>query len=136
MYSYQLVSFQKKNIKDLTNGALVTIALFFFNSPNIMCHMCAKRILNLNFNLAVIWTKYKFFTSSVASSICQEGQSERTFPNFCFFFPIFPAFFPLFPDFWQIFRCQGWHSALPCTPSGYATDFYGNAPNFTHSQKS
>ena len=52
--------------------------------------------------------------SSVASPICQEGQSERTFP----IFPLFPDFFPsfstfpwfspsLFPIFGFFFRCQG-----------------------------
>ena len=64
--------------------------------------------------------------SSVASPICQEGQSERTFPNFASssrfsaFFPWFPLFFPIL----AIFRCQRWHSAgscPPCTPSGDAT---------------
>ena len=57
--------------------------------------------------------------SSIASPICQEGQSERTFPIFAFssrFFLFFPDFFPLFPDFWQIFHCQGWHSAPPPPP--------------------
>ena len=48
--------------------------------------------------------------SSVASPICQEGQSERTFPIFPLF-PDFPIFFPLFPDFLPLFgiffRCQG-----------------------------
>ena len=46
------------------------------------------------------------------------------FPNFSSFFPIFPEFFPIFltfPNFWQFFHCQGWHSAPPCHPSGYAT---------------
>ena len=46
-------------------------------------------------------------SSSVARPICQEGQSEKTFPIFAFpsrFF-LFSWFFPLFPDFWQIFRC-------------------------------
>ena len=36
---------------------------------------------------------------SVASPICQEGQSERIFP----IFPLFPDFFPLFPDFLPLF---------------------------------
>ena len=59
-------------------------------------------------------------TYSVASPICQEGQSERTFPILAFFFPVFPLFldffpdfsslfpdfFPIFPDLWQFFRCQ------------------------------
>ena len=64
--------------------------------------------------------------SSVASPICQEGQSERNFPSFAFsfrfflFFPyfpwIFPDFFLIFPDFWQYFCCQGWHSAPLATP--------------------
>ena len=72
-------------------------------------------------------------TSSVASPICQEGQSERTFlifaflpnfflffPNFLSFFPIFPDFPLFFPDFWLIFCCQGWHSA-PLDPPPMAT---------------
>ena len=57
--------------------------------------------------------------SSVASPICQEGQSETTFPIFAFssrFFLFFPEFFPSFPNFWQVFRCQGWHSASPLPP--------------------
>ena len=77
-----------------------------------------------------VWTDEE--GSSVASPICQEGQSERNFPIFAFssrfilffliFFLIFPRFFPLFSDLGQIFRCQGWHSAPPrCHPSGYAT---------------
>ena len=37
--------------------------------------------------------------SSVASPICQEGQSERTFP----IFPFSSRFFLFFPDFSQIF---------------------------------
>ena len=57
-------------------------------------------------------------TSSVASPICQEGQSERTFPifafssrfssffpDFCLFFPIFlffPRFFPIFGKFFAV----------------------------------
>ena len=51
--------------------------------------------------------------SSVASSICQEGQSERTFPIFAFsswFFLFFP------PRFLAFFRCQGWHPAPVATP--------------------
>ena len=61
--------------------------------------------------------------SSVASPICQEGQSERTFPIFPIFpdfFPLFPDFLPLFSNFWQFFRCQEGHSA-PNPPSGHAT---------------
>ena len=63
-------------------------------------------------------------SSRVASSICQEGQSERTFPILAFssrffllflifldFSSLFPDFFSLLPDFWQFFRCQGGHSA-------------------------
>ena len=65
-----------------------------------------------------IWYSYVKISSSVASPICQEGQSERIFPIFAFFFLIFPLFsdslfFPIspppspFPDFWQFFRCRG-----------------------------
>ena len=43
--------------------------------------------------------EFRGMSSSVASPICQEGQSERTFPIFAFsswFFLIFPLFFPNF----------------------------------------
>ena len=59
-----------------------------------------------------------FPTSSVASPICQEGQSERTFPilpflhDFSSFSLIFPDCFPLPPP------------PPPRTPSGYATVSY------------
>ena len=66
--------------------------------------------------------------SSIASPICQEGQSEKTFP----IFPLFLNFFPLFSNFswfspsfsWFLaifFCCQG-GTLPPLTPSGYATD--------------
>ena len=41
--------------------------------------------------------------SSVASPICQEGQSERTF----LIFPFLPDIFPLFPDFSLFFLIFG-----------------------------
>ena len=44
-----------------------------------------------------------------SSPICQEGQSERTFPIFAF-----SSRFFLFPDFWLIFRW--WHSRPPVPP--------------------
>ena len=70
------------------------------------------------------WVPFAIMTfSSIARLVCQEGQSERTFPIFAFssrFFLFFPDFFPLFPNFWQIFLCQGWSSAP--VPPGYATD--------------
>ena len=46
--------------------------------------------------------------SSVASPICQDGQSERTFLIFAFssrfssFFPDFPLFFPIFDNFFAV----------------------------------
>ena len=55
-----------------------------------------------------------FWSSSVASPICRRGKVKeisRFFPDFSWFFS----------DFWQLFRCQGWHSAPPCHPSGYST---------------
>ena len=53
----------------------------------------APQVFNLN------WAhQLNEMVCSVASPICQEGQSERTFPNFPLFL-IFPLFFPLFPDF-------------------------------------
>ena len=69
--------------------------------------------------------------SSVASPICQEGQSERNFLIFAFssrffliffwFFLIFSRFFLIFSRVLAIFCCQWWHSAPPpCHPGGYA----------------
>ena len=58
--------------------------------------------------------------SSVASPICQEGQSERTFLIFAFssrFFLFFPLFFPILGKF---FAVRG-GTLPPLTPSGYAT---------------
>ena len=58
--------------------------------------------------------------SSIASPICQEGQSERNFPIFDFssrfflFFVIFPEFFLIFPDFWHFFAVRG--GTLPPLP--------------------
>ena len=61
--------------------------------------------------------------SSIASPICQEGQSERTFPilaffpdfsSFPWFFPDFSSLFPDFPSFSQfltIFSLSRGHSA-------------------------
>ena len=66
-------------------------------------------------------------SSSVASPICQEGQSEWTFPilpflpNFSFFsqfFPDFLLFFPIFGNF-SLSRGALWP---PCPYTGYATE--------------
>ena len=52
--------------------------------------------------------EYSVTHSSVASPICREGQSEKTFPIFCLFFPISPPFpgfswfFPIFSNFFAI----------------------------------
>ena len=51
--------------------------------------------LELQFRLYL----YLCHTSSVASPICQEGQSEKNLPDFCLFFPIFPLFSWFFPSF-------------------------------------
>ena len=72
-------------------------------------------------------------TSSVASPICQEGQSERTFPilafssRFSLFFSIFtrfsslfPSFSLLFPIFDNFFAVKG-GTLPPCPYTGYAT---------------
>ena len=72
--------------------------------------------LILNFSWGVrgmgrsIWERIKLgpLISSVASPVCQEGQSERNF------LPFSSRFFLFFPDFcWFLafFCCQGWHSA-------------------------
>ena len=67
-----------------------------------------------------------FWISSIASPICQEGQSERTFPIFAFyslfflFFLIFPSFFlifSLFPDFWHILMSRGALGQEGATPT-------------------
>ena len=64
--------------------------------------------------------------SSVASPICQEGQSERTFPILAFsrfssFLPDFPLFFPIFGKFFAVrgATLPPW----PPIPSGYATAY-------------
>ena len=65
--------------------------------------------------------------SSVASPICQEAQSEKSFPIVAFssrFVLFFPDFSWFFSRFLANFHCQGWHSAPPCHPSGYATGGY------------
>ena len=76
--------------------------------------------------------------SSVASRICQEGQSERTFPilasfpRFFLFSPIFSSFSQFFflfflssPDFFPIFdnffTVKG-GTLPPCPYTGYATE--------------
>ena len=53
--------------------------------------------------------------SSVASPICQEGQSERIFP-ICPLFPNFSLFFPVFcPIFDEVFDVEG-GTLSPLTP--------------------
>ena len=103
---------------------------------------------------STIWSKLDSFLSkmvywwvgncsSVASPICQEGQSEITFPILAFssrFFPIFPLFFPIFRDFpsfsrfLTLFRCQG--GTLPLAPllatplGNWAKNWYRESPIF------
>ena len=52
---------------------------------------------------------HRVFGSSVASSICQEGQSEKTpdFSSFPRFRPAFSLFSPSFSQFLATFCCQG-----------------------------
>ena len=69
--------------------------------------------------LQVFASRVQSLLSSVASPICQEGQSERNFPIFAFS----SRFFPSFPRFLANVCCQGLHSAPPYHPSGYATEF-------------
>ena len=75
--------------------------------------------------------------SSVASPVCQEGQSERSFPIFAFssrFFLVSPIFAfssrfflvsPICPDFsplfGKFFAVRDGTLPPPLTPSGYAT---------------
>ena len=90
------------------------ICIFFYSEVDILCCSCDELYEEIIDCLAA---PVSDIYSSVASPICQEGQSERTFPFFPFIPdlsspppPIFPDFFPLFPEFWKNFCCQGWHS--------------------------
>ena len=68
--------------------------------------------------------------SSVESPVCQEGQSERTFPIFAFSsrfflsFPIFPDFFPSFSRYLANFSLSG-VALCPLDPP-VATPLYNN----------
>ena len=62
--------------------------------------------------------------SSVASSICQEGQSERNFPISAFlpdFSSVFSRFFLIFSLFFPNFGKFLLSGVALCHPSGYAT---------------
>ena len=64
-------------------------------------------------------------SSSVASSICQEGQSERTFPTFTFssqFFLFFPDFSLFFPIFGKFFAVRGGTLPSLMPQCGYTTE--------------
>ena len=75
-------------------------------------------------------TKRGIGSSSLASPSCREGQSERTFPIFAFFFPIFPLFsqfFLIIPLFYLIlgkFFAVSDGTLPPWSPSGYATEYW------------
>ena len=68
-------------------------------------HQCTLSMRN-HYQLTSNDTTQVQYFSSVASPICQEGQSERTFPilalsSWFFLFSIFSRFFLSFPDFSQ-----------------------------------
>ena len=91
-------------MKNLSVTKDVVIFCVFFHSSSSIDH----------------WT-FCFSFSSVARSICQEGQSERNLTIFAFsswFFPNFSWFSPdfswFFPDFWQFFAVRG--GTLPPLP--------------------
>ena len=67
-----------------------------------------------------IVTCKKALNRSVASPICQEGQSERTFPIIPLF-PSFSCFFPIFSLFSLIFFKFFSQGGTVWTPCGYAT---------------
>ena len=109
--------------------------LYMFQSVLLHCILIGQKIFwviyqiieNIGLHMQVWYTcSHSIRTlllSRVASPICQEGQSERTFPIFALssqFFLFFPQFFlifsPLFPNFCKFFPCQGWHSAPLCPP--------------------
>ena len=61
--------------------------------------------------------------SSIASPICQEGQSERNLPIFAFSSPFFLFFSWFFSDFWQIFTVRG--GTLPSLPPQWLRHCFG-----------
>ena len=77
-------------------------------------------------------------TSTVASPICQEGQSERTFPICSLFFPIFsffPTFSSLFSNFGHFFFFAVREDTLPHLDPVVATPLnvmilWGTSPVF------
>ena len=82
-------------------------------SWNFLLNVALKNPIHLSRNVKMYFVNMTSDQySSVASLLCQEGQSERTFLSFAFssrfffFFPIFPSFpdlFPLIPDFFLLF---------------------------------
>ena len=80
-----------------------SIDFFFFS-----CHSFCRRLVGYQrIKNGEQWLpSAPCVTSSANNPIYQEGQSERTFPNFALSsgFSLFSWFSPLFPDFWQILR--------------------------------
>ena len=85
---------------------MYNFSLCYFNGKNLGAHFessCRKREQKFSRVGAVPF-------SSIASPICQEGQSERNFQIFTFssrFFVIFPRFFLIFFRFPAIFSLSG-----------------------------
>ena len=111
--------------------AIFFFFFFFLHFAEKYSQLMKLRCFPLRWNLTFQYTKiHENVPSSVASPICQEGQSERTapilpfLPDFFPFSPIFPdflLFFPLFHNFWQIFRCQ-WGYSAPLPRTDYVTE--------------
>ena len=107
LYLLDLTSFSKS--KFLTHLWLkvdiVCLFVYFLRgcgAPDLHASWLSLGLTMIKGNEASIedWTNSR--PSSVASPICQVGQSERNFPIFAFS-SWFSSFSPIFPDFFQIF---------------------------------
>ena len=101
---------KKKRKKRKGKGNTKIVALFKwpiqFNSVYLFS---SPKMTEIEYDTHLLLLPW-FWYSSIASPVCQEGQSERNFPIFAFssrFFLFFPDFFPPFPNFWQIFAVRG-----------------------------
>ena len=120
-------------------------SLFFFNFLNFFFIIIPKSLLSTpachSFPLLItLYTLRNTSNSSVASPICQEGQSEKTFPIFAlssrfllFFFRCF-LIFPLFFRFLAIFSLSGMTLCPPPLVPPVATPLtsYESNPQLEH----
>ena len=95
---------------------LVNINMKYLNVMRIFLWVFITFVSSVVFSISKqIWkTLLKY--SSVAKPICQEGQSERTFPIFPLFplfFLIFSLFFPIFDKFFAVKGAPSWIRFFP-----------------------